>query len=243
MNIVCFSATRPYDVHRWSKSLFEMRENKSVQLIHPNKYYDRTSEIVICWSIDAYEYNKDDLINNNAFVILMEDRLNRLAQLNITPADTVIQNETDVPPDVLDIEKFDNIVFNEYRNHDDGPYIINKSRSLPYTNNEMLPKHKLLLKYLHNSGFEFIDIDLTEDTYEDLVFITRNNIYTKPPFNITPNVLVQICDIERYEKWLDASGVIVKYPLHIVLSISTRELIYINEVKEIILKHQLSKSI
>lgn len=243
MNIVCFSTTRPYDVHRWSKSLFEMREKKSTQLIHPNKDYDGLSEIVICWSVDAYEHNKDELMKNNVFVILMEHRLNRLTQLDIEPIDINIENETETAPKVLDIEKFDNIVFDKYRTHENAPYIINRPRLLQRRGNAMLQKHKLLLRYLQESNFGFVDIELNEDTYKDLVFITKDNIYTKPPFNITPNILIQICDIERYEDWLDTSGIIVKYPLHVVLSISTRELIYINELKEIILKHQSPVSI
>lgn len=226
MNVICFSATKPHVIYRWTMSAFKRESNSFVQLIHPNKRYNGLSPVVICWFVETYIENKKALEDNNAFIILMDDRPNMVIEQNLMPIDHDPTNKRVIP--TINMRQFHVLVSKEFQKNYAPPIIpINQTRS-PGT---ISKKNKLLLSYINEFRYEFFEFEIDKYDSADLENFLKNKTYFKPPFNLTHSRFLHLCNNERYKEWIRLNNIVVQYPLHVLLSLRSRDLEYINKMR------------
>ncbi|EJD7926137.1 hypothetical protein M5H43_004635 [Escherichia coli] len=116
MNIIAFSANKPYTIHQWTNNLLP-KVKDSMQLIHPNIKYNGKAKIVLCWFIETYHQNRVALEEKNAFVILMDNRPLKESSDGIQIADLVQHDDFKWINKDIDEDYFMYTVGNAYRQH------------------------------------------------------------------------------------------------------------------------------
>ncbi|HBA6881911.1 TPA: hypothetical protein J1W26_004572 [Escherichia coli] len=92
-----------------------------------------------------------------------------------------------------------------------------------------IKKHFVLYRYLTTEFDRNYPEEPDNELFQYLNNILKKQLYTQDPFFITAWDLLYLCDEEKYKKWIEEKKLLIKYCLSTTLSLSSKELKYIEK--------------